>query len=365
MASKSHRQKALQSLIDAGPSTSAGQLLPPDSLVVEKDRRTKKSKKSSSIKLGSSLKSSKGKEREDDPEEEAAVEGWQGESGASASQAMEQDDDDDDSEMLIDTAPPRPLPSATLSEAERIIASDTSKPTPVKPLPGTTQSSSSFAPLTGAGLAAGSGPLRAEQRRIPIPPHRMTPLKKEWVNIYGPLVEMMGLMVRMNVQRKCVELKVSIRGVYSKFLEVCNAERSLRLSRQTSKHTPDSGAIQKGADFVKAFALGFDVKDAIAILRLEDLYLDSFEVKDVKTLHGDHLSRAIGRIAGQDGKTKFTIENASRTRIVLADTHIHILGSVQNIRIARDAVVSLILGSPPGKVYAHLRSVGARLKQRF
>lgn len=68
------------------------------------------------------------------------------------------------------------------------------------------------------------------------------------------------------------------------------------------------------------------------------------------------------------------------------DRHIHILGSVQNIKIARDAIVSLILGSPPGKsflslllsilayttshtltgkVYAHLRAVGARLKQRF
>ncbi|KZS88392.1 eukaryotic type KH-domain (KH-domain type I) [Sistotremastrum niveocremeum HHB9708] len=198
------------------------------------------------------------------------------------------------------------------------------------------QDAPAFPPLSAN---AQRGPTKSEIRRIPIPPHRMTPLKKDWVNIFSPLAELCGLQVRMNTQRRAVEIR-------------------------TSKHSKEVSALQKGADFVKAYALGFDVNDAIALLRMDDLYLDSFEIKDVKTLHGDHLARAIGRIAGQDGRTKFTIENASRTRVVLADTKIHILGSFQNIKIARDAIVSLILGSPPGKVYAGLRTVGSRLRQR-
>ncbi|WRT70876.1 pre-rRNA-processing protein PNO1 [Kwoniella shivajii] len=253
---------------------------------------------------------------------------------------------------LVSTKPKKPTKSVSISEPTEsmeiddddvLISSSTSGPSTstsnnvAEGSASTSTSSSGFAPLP---QSATNGVLKGEFRRIPIPPHRMTPLKKEWVNLYTPMVDMLGLQVRMNTQRRAVELK-------------------------TSGHTIDTGAIQKGADFVKAFSLGFDVNDALALLRLDDLYLDSFEIKDVKTLHGDHLSRAIGRIAGEGGKVKFSIENASRTRIVLADTHIHILGSVQNIKIARDAIVSLILGSPPGKVYAHLKMVGARMKQRF
>ena len=101
------------------------------------------------------------------------------------------------------------------------------------------------------------------------------------------------------------------------------------------------------------------------MLRLDDLYIDSFDIKDVRTLHGEHLSRAIGRIAGASGKTRFTIENATKTRIVLADTAVHILGTYESIRLAKSAIVRLILGSQPAKVYTQMRAVATRAKQRF
>ncbi|RZC00101.1 RNA-binding protein PNO1, partial [Glycine soja] len=193
-----------------------------------------------------------------------------------------------------------------------------------------------FEPLKPHEMSDG----QVQFRKVNVPPHRYTPLKKAWMDIYTPIYEQMKIDVRMNLKGRRIELK-------------------------TRPDTPDISNLQKCADFAHAFMLGFDVIDAIALLRLDELYIESFEIKDVKTLRGDHLSRAIGRLSGKGGKTKFAIENASKTRIVIADTKIHILGSFSNIKIARDSLCSLILGSPAGKVYSKLRAVTARLAERF
>ncbi len=66
------------------------------------------------------------------------------------------------------------------------------------------------APVFGPAPASAGQTLKSETRRVAIPPHRMTPLKNHWINIFGPLTEMLGLQVRMNVQRKCVEIRVRL-----------------------------------------------------------------------------------------------------------------------------------------------------------
>ncbi|XP_060640195.2 RNA-binding protein PNO1 [Anolis sagrei] len=193
-----------------------------------------------------------------------------------------------------------------------------------------------FPPLRGEALGGG----KDEMRKLAVPAHRYTPLKENWMKIFTPIVEHLLLQIRFNLKTRNVEIK-------------------------TCKETKDISALTKAADFVKAFILGFQVEDALALIRLDDLFLESFEVTDVKPLKGDHLSRAIGRIAGKGGKTKFTIENVTRTRIVLADSKVHILGSFQNIKMARTAICNLILGSPPSKVYGNVRAVASRAAERF
>uniref|UniRef100_A0A1I8F1Y7 TAFII55_N domain-containing protein n=1 Tax=Macrostomum lignano TaxID=282301 RepID=A0A1I8F1Y7_9PLAT len=54
---------------------------------------------------------------------------------------------------------------------------------------------------------------------------------------------------------------------------------------------PHDGHLQKGADLVDAFVKGFQIGDALALVRLDDLYIDTFTVADVKpSLKGDHVS---------------------------------------------------------------------------
>lgn len=63
-------------------------------------------------------------------------------------------------------------------------------------------------------------------RKIPVPAHRYTPLKENWLKIFTPIVEHLQLQIRFNLKTRNVEIK-------------------------TCAETKDIGNLQKAADFVK------------------------------------------------------------------------------------------------------------------
>lgn len=196
-----------------------------------------------------------------------------------------------------------------------------------------------FKGLSGKQLSRGERSYRA----IQVPGPRMIHVRRLWKEICDPVVTQLKLQIRMNSKKNLIEIR-------------------------TSQHTKMTGALQKGADFIRAAAvLGFEIKDAIALIRMDDIYLESFDIRDVKFFNkkSDHWMRAVGRIAGQYGKIKYSIENSTNTRIVIFGFKVHILGSYTSIRLARNAISRLVMGSAPGNVYANLRVVSNRMKNRF
>ncbi|KAJ1471645.1 hypothetical protein T484DRAFT_3502496 [Baffinella frigidus] len=180
----------------------------------------------------------------------------------------------------------------------------------------------------------------AQLRHVPVPPNRFTPLKRNWSAISAPIVQTLRLQVRMNLKRRAVELR-------------------------TCELTSDAGALARAADMLNAFLTGFSIDDALAMVRLEGIYIESFHVTDVKSLKGDHLSRAIGRIAGTGGKTKKYIEDSTRTRLVVADKRVHVMGSRDGITQARRVIGDLILGRPTAKANKKLAAISGRLRREF
>lgn len=58
-------------------------------------------------------------------------------------------------------------------------------------------------------------------RKVPVPAHRYTPLKENWLKIFTPIVENLQLQVRFNLKTRNVEIKVSISKINMAVSEKC------------------------------------------------------------------------------------------------------------------------------------------------
>lgn len=116
------------------------------------------------------------------------------------------------------------------------------------------------------------------------------------------------------------------------------------------------------AEIVRAIGRGFSPERAYPLLEDEMLMLDIIDLSRVCNTKSD-MARIKGRIIGKDGRTREITEKLTGVGISVYGKTVGIIGSPEQIRIARAAIEMLMDGAPHGAVYGYLEKKNQELIQ--
>ncbi|ABO08606.1 KH domain-containing protein [Pyrobaculum calidifontis] len=123
------------------------------------------------------------------------------------------------------------------------------------------------------------------------------------------------------------------------------------------KITPGQGtgvdAVLKLREMARAVALGFTPQQAL-MLEDDEYVLAVVDLKEY-TDKPNHLRRIKGRIIGEEGRAKHTIEQLAEVSMVVGDHYVAILGKLGDVEIAKRAVEMLIEGKKHSTVYKYIQ----------
>ncbi|MCS7116216.1 MAG: KH domain-containing protein [Nitrososphaerota archaeon] len=117
----------------------------------------------------------------------------------------------------------------------------------------------------------------------------------------------------------------------------------------------------KAVDIVTAIARGFSPVKAFRLMD-ENTVLNIIDLKNYAGKSKSNLQRIKGRIIGLNGKARRVIEELTEANISVYGHMVAIIGDVDQVKSATDAVVMLATGSPHKVVYNMLQRLRTKAK---
>ena len=119
--------------------------------------------------------------------------------------------------------------------------------------------------------------------------------------------------------------------------------------------SPSTTALQlmKARDIVRAIAYGFSPERAFRLLD-EDQILIIIDLRQYVGDRPNHLQRVKGRIIGEEGKARRTMEEVTGTYISIYRDYVAIIGDYESANIAKEAIEMLVQGRQHSTVYRFL-----------
>ena len=118
----------------------------------------------------------------------------------------------------------------------------------------------------------------------------------------------------------------------------------------------------KALEIISAIARGFSPEKAFKLLH-EDTVFQLLDMRDYVGNSQSSISRVKGRIIGERGKSRRTIEELSGADVSVYGHTVGFIGIFDAIKVAIEAIILLLKGSSHRTVYAMLQNYRRKLKQ--
>lgn len=118
----------------------------------------------------------------------------------------------------------------------------------------------------------------------------------------------------------------------------------------------------KALEIISAVARGFSPEKAFKLLH-EDVVFQLLDMRDYVGNSQSSMNRLRGRIIGERGKSRRTIEELSGADVSVYGHTVGFIGIFEAIKVAVEAILLLLKGSSHKSVYAMLQNYRRKLKQ--
>jgi ribosomal RNA assembly protein len=132
-----------------------------------------------------------------------------------------------------------------------------------------------------------------------------------------------------------------------------------------SENVTDPSTLFRAKDVVTALGRGFSPEHAFRLLRDEDVLMELIDLRGVLGKSEADLKRVKGRIIGMNGKTRRIIEELTDANVAVYGHTVGVIGTLEQVQVAREAIEMLVKGSMHSTVYRFLHRKRRELKKEM
>ncbi len=173
-------------------------------------------------------------------------------------------------------------------------------------------------------------------------------------------------MMYVKIPKERIGVLIGHEGATKREVEVRTGVKIDVDSRTGDVLIDDSGADPVMAlrvrDFVKAVARGFSPERAERLIDEEDTYLEIIDIKEFSGKSENRMRVLKGRIIGTRGKTRRYIEHLSGAEISVYGHTVAIIGTYEQLEMAKKAIEMLLQGSKHATAYRFLERKRREMK---